>query len=163
MPVIDHPPVAGGEKLAAAAEGARAGVPHEHAGGRDMAPAAAPRPQAKVVLLAIALAETALVELAHLLEAAAAHVQAETHPHRNVEGTGAELTLEKEPDFGKHQSTHNSGVLHAGLYYKPGSVKARMAVQGIRIMTEFCCRHRILRTRSAGSSWLPLTSPSCLA
>ena len=46
--------------------------------------------------------------------------------------------LEKEPDFGRHQSTHNSGVLHAGLYYKPGSVKARMAVSGIRLMTEFC-------------------------
>ena len=57
---------------------------------------------------------------------------------------GAELTvLEKEPGFGQHQSTHNSGVLHAGLYYKPGSVKARMAVQGIRLMTEFCREHSI--------------------
>lgn len=46
--------------------------------------------------------------------------------------------LEKEADFGRHQSTHNSGVLHAGLYYKPGSVKARMAVEGIRLMTAFC-------------------------
>jgi L-2-hydroxyglutarate oxidase len=56
----------------------------------------------------------------------------------------ADLTLlEKEPEFGRHQSTHNSGVLHAGLYYKPGSVKARMAVQGIRLMTEFCREHGI--------------------
>jgi L-2-hydroxyglutarate oxidase len=46
--------------------------------------------------------------------------------------------LEKESGFGRHQSTHNSGVLHAGLYYKPGSAKARMAVNGIRLMTEFC-------------------------
>ncbi len=53
------------------------------------------------------------------------------------------LLLEKEPGFGRHQSTHNSGVLHAGLYYKPGSVKARMAVQGIRLMTEFCRSHGI--------------------
>jgi L-2-hydroxyglutarate oxidase len=51
--------------------------------------------------------------------------------------------LEKEPDFGRHQSTHNSGVLHAGLYYKPGSVKARMAVEGIRLMTAFCREHGI--------------------
>lgn len=56
----------------------------------------------------------------------------------------ADITLlEKEPGFGRHQSTHNSGVLHAGLYYKPGSVKARMAVQGIRIMTQFCRDHGI--------------------
>jgi (S)-2-hydroxyglutarate dehydrogenase len=56
----------------------------------------------------------------------------------------AELTLlEKEPSFGRHQSTHNSGVLHAGLYYKPGSIKARMAVQGIRLMTEFCQQHGV--------------------
>lgn len=48
------------------------------------------------------------------------------------------LILEKESGPGKHQSTHNSGVLHAGLYYKPGSLKARMAVQGIRQMTAFC-------------------------
>jgi L-2-hydroxyglutarate oxidase LhgO len=56
----------------------------------------------------------------------------------------AEITLlEKESEFGRHQSSHNSGVLHAGLYYKPGSVKARMAVQGIRMMTEFCRQHGI--------------------
>lgn len=48
------------------------------------------------------------------------------------------LVLEKEAAFGKHQSTHNSGVLHAGLYYKPGSLKARLAVEGIREMTAFC-------------------------
>jgi len=56
----------------------------------------------------------------------------------------AEVTvLEKEPGFGRHQSTHNSGVLHAGLYYKPGSAKARMAVTGIRLMTEFCRTHGV--------------------
>ena len=46
--------------------------------------------------------------------------------------------LEKEPGFGRHQSTHNSGVLHAGLAYKPGSVKARLATSGIRQMVAFC-------------------------
>ncbi|MBK8092709.1 MAG: L-2-hydroxyglutarate oxidase [Verrucomicrobiaceae bacterium] len=50
---------------------------------------------------------------------------------------------EKESSPGQHQSTHNSGVLHAGLYYKPGSLKARLAVQGIREMTAFCHEHGI--------------------
>ncbi|HEX3728508.1 MAG TPA: L-2-hydroxyglutarate oxidase [Opitutaceae bacterium] len=53
------------------------------------------------------------------------------------------LLLEKEEGFGRHQSTHNSGVLHAGLYYKPGSTKARLAVQGIRLMTNFCREHGV--------------------
>ncbi len=48
------------------------------------------------------------------------------------------VLLEKESGVGRHQSTHNSGVLHAGLYYKPGSVKARLAVSGIKQMTAFC-------------------------
>ena len=52
---------------------------------------------------------------------------------------GAEVTLlEKESAVGQHQTGHNSGVLHCGLYYKPGSVKARLAVTGIRQMVAFC-------------------------
>jgi L-2-hydroxyglutarate oxidase len=46
--------------------------------------------------------------------------------------------LEKEPGVGRHQTGHNSGVLHCGLYYKPGSTKARLAVAGIRQMVAFC-------------------------
>jgi len=56
---------------------------------------------------------------------------------------GNVILLEKESTVGQHQSTHNSGVLHAGLYYRPGSLKARFAVEGIRRMTAFCERHRI--------------------
>jgi L-2-hydroxyglutarate oxidase len=52
---------------------------------------------------------------------------------------GAQIAvLEKEPEVGTHQTGHNSGVLHCGLYYKPGSVKARLAVEGIRQMVAFC-------------------------
>jgi L-2-hydroxyglutarate oxidase len=56
----------------------------------------------------------------------------------------AEITVvEKESSVGRHQTGHNSGVLHAGLYYKPGSVKARLSVRGIRQMVEFCREHSI--------------------
>ena len=53
------------------------------------------------------------------------------------------VVLEKESAVGQHQSTHNSGVLHAGLYYRPGSLKADFAVRGIRAMTAFCREHDI--------------------
>ena len=57
---------------------------------------------------------------------------------------GASITvLEKEAGVGQHQSGHNSGVLHCGLYYKPGSMKARLAVTGIRQMIGFCQEHDI--------------------
>ena len=57
---------------------------------------------------------------------------------------GAAVTvLEKEPAVGRHQTGNNSGVLHAGLYYKPGSLKARLAVSGIRQMTAFCDAHAV--------------------
>jgi L-2-hydroxyglutarate oxidase len=51
--------------------------------------------------------------------------------------------LEKENSVGMHQSSHNSGVLHAGLYYKPGSLKAQLATRGIRLMTAFCAENNI--------------------
>jgi L-2-hydroxyglutarate oxidase LhgO len=51
--------------------------------------------------------------------------------------------LEKETSVCRHQSGHNSGVLHSGLYYKPGSRKARLAVTGIRQMIGFCREHNI--------------------
>ena len=53
------------------------------------------------------------------------------------------IVLEKDPQTGGHQSSHNSGVLHCGLYYKPGSLKARLAVEGIRAMVDFCKEHDI--------------------
>jgi (S)-2-hydroxyglutarate dehydrogenase len=53
------------------------------------------------------------------------------------------LLLEKESGPGRHQTGHNSGVLHCGLYYKPGSTKARLAVQGIRRMVEFCEQYNV--------------------
>ena len=51
--------------------------------------------------------------------------------------------LEKEDKVCAHQSGNNSGVLHAGLYYKPGSLKARLAVAGIREMVAFCQKHSV--------------------
>jgi len=51
--------------------------------------------------------------------------------------------IEKEPDIARHQSGHNSGVIHSGIYYKPGSLKARMCVDGAAEMIEFCRHHGI--------------------
>ncbi|HWO77853.1 MAG TPA: L-2-hydroxyglutarate oxidase [Bacillus sp. (in: firmicutes)] len=48
------------------------------------------------------------------------------------------LILEKEKELAAHQTGNNSGVIHSGIYYKPGSFKARFARQGSQSMVEFC-------------------------
>ncbi|HUR47724.1 MAG TPA: L-2-hydroxyglutarate oxidase [Candidatus Saccharimonadales bacterium] len=53
------------------------------------------------------------------------------------------VVLEKEESVGQHQTGNNSGVLHAGLYYKPGSAKARLAVEGLKEMVAFCRAHNV--------------------
>ncbi len=53
------------------------------------------------------------------------------------------LVLEKEDRVARHQSGHNSGVIHSGIYYKPGSLKARLCVAGAAAMVEFCREHGI--------------------
>ncbi|CAA9333698.1 MAG: L-2-hydroxyglutarate oxidase [uncultured Gemmatimonadaceae bacterium] len=68
---------------------------------------------------------------------AAAYKLLRTHPGVRV------AVLEKERGVGRHQTGNNSGVLHAGLYYKPGSLKARLAVSGIRQMTAYCQEHGV--------------------
>ena len=57
---------------------------------------------------------------------------------------GYKVTVfEKENVPGKHQSGRNSGVLHCGLYYQPGSLKAKLSVEGIREMTSFCKENKL--------------------
>lgn len=58
-------------------------------------------------------------------------------PHLTV------LVLEKEDRVARHQSGHNSGVIHSGVYYKPGSRKARLCVAGAAAMVAFCREHGI--------------------
>jgi (S)-2-hydroxyglutarate dehydrogenase len=48
------------------------------------------------------------------------------------------VLLEKEREVAQHQTGHNSGVIHSGIYYKPGSYKARLCVEGVRLMKAFC-------------------------
>lgn len=53
------------------------------------------------------------------------------------------VVLEKEQDVARHQTGRNSGVIHSGIYYKPGSLKARFTVKGNQRLLEFCEQHSI--------------------
>lgn len=60
-----------------------------------------------------------------------------SHPGLHV------VVLDKEKEVASHQTGHNSGVIHSGLYYKPGSLKARLCVEGRAAMIRFCQEHDI--------------------
>jgi L-2-hydroxyglutarate oxidase len=53
------------------------------------------------------------------------------------------LVLEKEARLASHQTGHNSGVIHSGIYYKPGSLKARTCVAGRKALIDFCDQHGV--------------------
>ena len=53
------------------------------------------------------------------------------------------VVLEKESSLGAHQTGHNSGVIHSGLYYKPGSLKAKNCIEGYAKLLQFCREHEI--------------------
>jgi L-2-hydroxyglutarate oxidase len=68
---------------------------------------------------------------------AVARELARRHPRASV------CVLEREAAIGTHQTGHNSGVIHAGVYYEPGSLKARLCVEGARELYEYCEEHGI--------------------
>lgn len=68
---------------------------------------------------------------------ATAYQLTQDHPHSTV------TVLEKEDRVAAHQTGHNSGVIHAGVYYKPGSLKAALCKAGAASMVEFCQTHDI--------------------
>jgi len=68
---------------------------------------------------------------------ASAYNLSELYPHKSL------IVLEKEQDLALHQSGRNSGVLHSGIYYKPGSLKAITCRSGKAAMQEFCTREGI--------------------
>src|SRR5437667_221851 len=53
------------------------------------------------------------------------------------------VILEKEAKLATHQTGNNSGVIHSGIYYKPGSYKAKLCVEGKGLMLDFCSKHGI--------------------
>ena len=68
---------------------------------------------------------------------ATAYQFSRTYPRLSV------TVLEKETEVAQHQTGHNSGVLHTGVYYKPGSLKAKNCQEGKRRMEEFCAENDI--------------------
>jgi len=53
------------------------------------------------------------------------------------------VVLEKEPELAFHQTGNNSGVIHSGLYYKPGSLKAKNCIEGYNMLIDFCNENKI--------------------
>src|SRR4029079_15712059 len=53
------------------------------------------------------------------------------------------VLIEKEAELAKHQTGNNSGVIHSGLYYKPGSLKATNCIHGYNLMVDFCQQNEI--------------------
>lgn len=68
---------------------------------------------------------------------ATAYAIHQRHPHLKM------TILEKENEVAQHQTGNNSGVIHAGIYYKPGTLRAKLCVQGVRQLTDFCDTHGI--------------------
>ncbi|MFC4637095.1 L-2-hydroxyglutarate oxidase [Deinococcus hohokamensis] len=66
---------------------------------------------------------------------ATAHALAERHPGASI------VLLEKEDGPARHQTGRNSGVIHSGIYYAPGSLKAKMCAAGVQSMMAFCDEH----------------------
>jgi L-2-hydroxyglutarate oxidase LhgO len=62
---------------------------------------------------------------------------------KQVESDAAVTVLEKEDRIAAHQTGHNSGVVHAGLYYAPGSLKATLCRRGMGLLQDFCAEHRL--------------------
>lgn len=68
---------------------------------------------------------------------------ATAHALLKLEPDAAVTIFEKETELARHQTGRNSGVVHAGLYYTPGSLKARLCRRGVGMLKEFCAEHDI--------------------
>src|SRR5579859_7940959 len=62
---------------------------------------------------------------------------------RRLSGSAEVTVLEREDRIAAHQTSHNSGVVHRGVYYAPGSLKAMLCTRGVTALTRFCGEHEI--------------------
>jgi L-2-hydroxyglutarate oxidase LhgO len=72
-----------------------------------------------------------------ILGLATARLIAREHPAADV------VVVEREPQLALHQTARNSGVVHAGIYYEPGSLKARLCRRGVALLRDFCAQRGV--------------------
>lgn len=85
----------------------------------------------------VSIKDSVIVVGAGIVGLATAHALLRRRPGLQV------TVLDKESGVAQHQTSHNSGVVHSGIYYRPGSLRAKLCVSGVGMMRDFCAEHGV--------------------